>query len=196
MIHQSLAGMIVPIDSISPHPQNVRQGDVGLISTSLSTNGQYRPVVVQASTGKILAGNHTWRAAKALGWQEIAAQMIDVDDDRAIRIMLADNKANDAAAYDDADLLDLLTALASTDDGLDGTLFSPDEIDDLTALLDAPSLDEVIEDLGIHDGTDGFSATIKVSVSLETFERWQALFDAQDGSDDERICRIIDLAGR
>jgi ParB-like chromosome segregation protein Spo0J len=194
MIHDSLAGLIVPIDSVSPHPRNVRQGDVGIISTSLSTNGQYRPIVVQASSGFILAGNHTWRAAKSLGWDEIAVQKVDVDDDRAIRIMLADNKANDAATYDDADLLDLLTALVESDQGLEGTLFSSDEIDDLAALLESPSLDEVLDDLGVHDGTEGFSATIKVSVSLETFERWQRLFDAQEGSDDERICRIIDRA--
>lgn len=196
MIHQSIAAFAIDIDSVEPHPKNVRQGDIGLISQSLELNGQYRPIVVQASTKQIIAGNHTWKAAKALGWSEIAASFVDVDDDRAIRIMLADNKANDAAAYDDAELLELLNDLVRADGGLEGTLFSNDDLDDLIALLSAPTLDEVIADVGIHDGSDGFSAVIKVSVSLETYAEWESLWEAQEGSDEERIKRIIDLAGR
>lgn len=196
MIHPDIQSFAIDIDSVNPHPKNVRQGDIGLICQSLELNGQYRPIVVQASTRQIIAGNHTWKAAKALGWSEIAATIVDVDDDRAIRIMLADNKANDAAAYDDAELLELLKDLIHGDGGLEGTLFSNDDLDDLTALLSAPTLDEVIADVGVHDGSDGFSATIKVSVSLETYAEWESLWEAQEGNDEERIKRIIDLAGR
>lgn len=55
-----------PIDSVQPHPRNVRQGDVGAIATSLEINGQYRPIVVHKSTNNILAGNHTYKSASAL----------------------------------------------------------------------------------------------------------------------------------
>lgn len=194
MIHPALSGSATPIDAVQPHPRNVRQGDVGLIAGSLNANGQYRPIVVQAGTNYILAGNHTWRAAKSLGWDEIAVQWIDVDDDAALRIMLADNRANDAATYDDSELLALLTALVASDKGLEGTLYTGDDIDDLQALLEAPSLDDVIGDVGTHDGTDGFNATVKFSVTLDTYERWTALWDAQEGTDDERAARIINLA--
>ena len=194
MIHETLESFIVPIDSVCPHPKNVRQGDVGMIATSLDRNGQYRPIVVQKSSMNIVAGNHTWKAAKSLGWKEIAAQVLDIDDDRALRIMLADNKANDLASYDDAELLDLLVELVNSDDGLEGTLFANDDVDDLVALLSMPTLDQVIDDVGIHDGDEGFVATIKLRVSIELFERWQELFDAQDGTDEQKLARIIDLA--
>ena len=150
--------------------------------------------MIQQSTGFILAGNHTWKAAKSLGWDQIAAQIIDIDDDKAIRIMLADNKANDLASYDDAELLELLADLVRSDTGLEGTLFSNDDLDDLIALLNAPTLDQVIDDVGIHDGSDGFTAMIKVSVQLDTYEAWSKLWEAQVGTDDERVQRIINLA--
>jgi hypothetical protein len=123
----------VSIDDVQPHPKNVRQGDIGAISESLTAHGQYRAIVVQKSTGHILAGNHTWKAAKALNWKQIEAHMIDCDDDRAMRIMLADNRANDLASYDDAALAELLKELNATDLGLDGTMFDGDALDRLVA---------------------------------------------------------------
>ncbi len=122
----------VELDSLEPHPKNVRQGDIGAISESLRAHGQYRPIVVDRRTNRILAGNHTWKAAKALGWQQISAGFIETkDDDEALRILLADNKANDLATYDDDELINLLKDLAATDDGLEGTLFDGDDLDSL-----------------------------------------------------------------
>jgi ParB-like chromosome segregation protein Spo0J len=194
MIHESLKESIIDINSVEPHPKNARQGDVGMIATSLELNGQYRPIIIQESTGFIIAGNHTWKAAKNLGWTEIAATKLSVDEDQSMRILLADNKANDLASYDDSDLLNLLIEMNESDRGLEGTLFSCDDIDDLMALLESNDLEDVIEEHGLHDGTDGFTATIKATVSLETFEAWDRLWEEQEGSDDERINRIIALA--
>ena len=194
MIHESLKESIIDINSVEPHPKNARQGDVGMIATSLELNGQYRPIIIQESTGFIIAGNHTWKAAKSLGWTEIAATKLSVDEDQSFRILLADNKANDLASYDDSDLLNLLIEMNESDRGLEGTLFSNDDIDDLMALLESNDLQDVIEEHGLHDGTDGFTATIKATVSLETFEAWDRLWEEQEGSDDERINRIIALA--
>ena len=194
MIHESLKESIIDIDSVKPHPKNARQGDVGMIATSLELNGQYRPIIIQESTGFIIAGNHTWKAAKSLGWTEIAATKLSVDEDQSFRILLADNKANDLASYDDSDLLNLLIEMNESDRGLEGTLFSNDDIDDLMALLESNDLQDVIEEHGLHDGTDGFTATIKATVTLETFEAWDRLWEEQEGSDDERINRIIALA--
>jgi len=123
----------VEIGQVRPHPKNVRQGDIGAISESLEAHGQYRAIVVQRSTGHILAGNHTWKAAKALGWKQISAHFIDCDDEKAMRILLADNRANDLATYDDAALAAVLKELAATDDGLTGTLFDGESLDRLIA---------------------------------------------------------------
>jgi len=132
MEQRKIEHTIVDIDSVEAHPKNVRQGDIGAISESLKAHGQYRPIVVDRRTSRILAGNHTWKAAKALGWQQINAGFIETkDDDEALRILLADNRTTDLASYDDAELANLLKDLAETDDGLIGTAFDGDALDQL-----------------------------------------------------------------
>lgn len=122
----------IDIDTVVPHPKNVRQGDIGAISESLKAHGQYRPIVVDKRTNYILAGNHTWKAAKALGWAEISAGFIESkDDDEALRILLADNRANDLAMYDTGLLEELLRELSESDEGLEGSLFDLADLDDL-----------------------------------------------------------------
>ena len=129
----------VAIDTIQPHPRNVRQGDVGAIVESLKAHGQYRPIVVQRSTGYILAGNHTWRASKQLKVTHIHVVYVDVDNDEAVRILLVDNRTNDLAIYDDHELAHLLEALVLTPDRLLGTGYDSDDLDSLLALLNTES---------------------------------------------------------
>lgn len=117
----------VNIEYLQPYDGNAREGDIGAISESLRHLGQFRPIVVQKSTNLILVGNHTWRAAKHLGWKRIAVAWVDVDDEQAKRIVLVDNRASDKAGYDDDTLTALLTNLTT----LDGTGFTGDDIDDL-----------------------------------------------------------------
>ncbi len=141
----------VSVDELKPHPKNARQGDVGAISESLRENGQYRPLVVQQGTNFILAGNHTFKAAKLLGWKDIEVGFIDCDDDRALRILLADNRANDLATYDSNVLKEILEELAATPLELSGTLFDGDVLDEIISDIDAditdafPSVDTDLE---------------------------------------------------
>lgn len=106
---------IVEIDSVQPHDRNPRVGNVEVIAQSLAKNSQYRPIVVQRSTGKILAGNHTWLAAKSLGWEAIAVVYIDVDDEQAKRIIVADNRTADLGTYDMTILTEILESLPDTE---------------------------------------------------------------------------------
>lgn len=116
----------VPIDVLKPHPRNPRQGDVGAIVQSIEANGLYRPLYVQRSTNYILAGTHTWRALKALGADSAPVIYLDVDDKRAIRILLADNRTSDLGSYD-AGILESLLADTSTD--LAGTGYDLDDVE-------------------------------------------------------------------
>jgi hypothetical protein len=127
--------LTIEIDDVKPHPRNVREGDIGAISESLKANGQYKPIVYQPSTGHILAGNHTWKAAKALGWKTIGATAFDCTDEQALRILIADNRASDLATYNDKELFDVLQELADSVEGLQGTLYDGDELDDLAYRL-------------------------------------------------------------
>jgi DNA modification methylase len=130
----------VSIDELEPHPANPRQGDVGLIHSLIEENGWYGVIVAQRSSGRILAGNHRWRAAKAAGLEELPVAYLDVDDDRAERILLADNRSNDLASYDDHALADLLQLLTATEPGLLGTGYDGDDLDQLLADLNREPL--------------------------------------------------------
>ena len=124
----------VEIDKLVPHPDNPRRGDLETIANSLRVHGQYKPLVVQRSTGYILAGNHTWLAAKHLGWDTLAVAYVDVGETQASQILLVDNRASDLGSYDNVALSELL---ASLDTNLEGTGYDPDYVDDLLAALDA-----------------------------------------------------------
>lgn len=136
MIREELKHLAVNIDLVHEHPKNVRQGDVGAISESLKSHGQYRPIVYQQSTGRILAGNHTWKAAKALGWKEIAATPIVCDDQQALRILLVDNRTNDLSTYDQTELVELLKELSASEMELLGTGYDGDDLDQFIADLE------------------------------------------------------------
>jgi len=129
-IREEIQEFAVPIDSVESHPRNVRQGDIGAISVSLEAHGQYKPILVQRSTNYIIAGNHTWKAAKYLGWQNIAVQFLDLDDDKALRILLADNRSTDLASYDEHALAEVLSEFARSYD-MKGLLWDQDDLDEL-----------------------------------------------------------------
>lgn len=126
--------VLVDVTKLKGYDKNPRKGNVKAIAESLQANSQYRPIVVQKKTNKILAGNHTWKAAKQLGWKKIAVVFVDVDDEQAKRIVLADNRTNDLAEYDNDILAELLKDLGT---GI-GTGYSEQ---DMEAILGAVTAD-------------------------------------------------------
>jgi DNA modification methylase len=143
-IPETLDACRIDIGTVQPYDENPREGDVGALTVSLERNGQYRPIVVNRRDMRILAGNHTWKAAQALGWGSIAATFVDVDDEAARRIVLVDNRSNDVASYDEQALADLLQTLVLEEgpEGLVGTGFDGDDLDQLLADLTPDDPDE------------------------------------------------------
>lgn len=143
------------IDDLNTYHKNPRKGDVAAIAESLKKRGQYRPIVVNIGTHashdyEILAGNHTYMAAKKLGWKTIQATTVDVDDDQAAQIVLADNRLADLGGYDDQLLSDLLSDVSS----LDGIGWTQDDVDDLAAALEPERDDGDVEDVEVPDNAE------------------------------------------
>jgi len=132
--HDSLGALLEDIGALAPHPDNPRNGDLDTISESILTNGLYRPVYAQRSTGMILAGNHTYAAALGLGATKLPVVWLDVDNMLARRILLGDNRIADLGSYDQAQLLDVLH-LVQADDGLLGTGYLDEDVVRIEALL-------------------------------------------------------------
>jgi hypothetical protein len=163
--------------------RNPNLGNPSVIEGSLRVNGQYRPVVVNVGThtgrpNEVLAGNHTLIAMRNLleaepdnaAWRTIDAYVIDVDDDRAARIVVADNKtAQSGFGYDQDILADILGGLPT----LEGTAFTTDEYSDLLA-----SLEEALPDplAGLGDdgkpprtGEDGLIASTDIDTQSNSY---------------------------
>lgn len=140
------------LSDLNTYHKNPRRGDVDAIAESLRKRGQYRPIVVNIGSHashdyEILAGNHTYLAAKKLGWKTIQATTVDVDDDQAAQIVLADNRLADLGGYDD----ETLSALLSDVSSLDGLGWSQDDVDALAAALEPERDDSEVEDVEVPD---------------------------------------------
>ncbi|MFB7829300.1 ParB N-terminal domain-containing protein [Streptomyces hydrogenans] len=156
-IPEQLLPLAVPIAELTPYYRNPRTGDLPAIAESLTVNGQYRAVVVNKGThtgrpNEILAGNHTVAAAQQLGWEQIAATWVDVDNEAAARIVVVDNRTNDLAGYDTALLAEVLSEIPD----LGGTGYDRESVD---RLLDDTSLPETLELTSDGAGT-GAAATV------------------------------------
>lgn len=131
-----------PLADLHPFHKNPRRGDIPTIRESLKANGQYRPLVVNLGSktdrpNEILAGNHTYAAAKAEGWKTIAVTFVDVDDEHSKRIVLVDNRASDKATNDADVLKDVLVSI----EDLAGTGYTDEDLAKLVAGEGDPDTD-------------------------------------------------------
>jgi len=132
------------VGKLTTYAKNPRVGNIDLIAESLEKTGQYRPILVNERDMQVLAGNHTYLAARKLGWTHVYASFVDVDDDVAKRIVLADNKTADAGTYDESILAELLASLPD----VSGTGFNQEEMD---ALLSSIGTDIEQQVAGVDD---------------------------------------------
>ncbi|HOP45223.1 MAG TPA: hypothetical protein PLA11_16990, partial [Flavobacteriales bacterium] len=151
-----------------------RRGDIGVISASLKAHGQYKPIVVNKGTytgrpNEVLAGNHTLMAIRDLAeqhpdddrWGSVLVHWIDVDDDRAARIVLVDNRASEIGTVDFEQLYSLIGDLPD----LEGTGYDQEYLTMLSEVTGGPpDLDALAEEVGDPLADDHHT---KVSLSLE-----------------------------
>jgi site-specific DNA-methyltransferase (adenine-specific) len=137
MIIDSLKNLAVPIDSLLGLPNNPRKGDVNAVMASLSRFGQRKPIVVRKTDNTIIAGNHTWQAAKELGWKEIAVVLVEDDDATANAFALADNRTAELGSYDEQALLALIRSVEEVDkELLLDTGWSASDVDELNEKIE------------------------------------------------------------
>lgn len=168
----------VPIEELSPYPGNPRNGDIEAIEGSLHEHGQYRAIVVQKSTMRVLAGNHTLHALHAQGAKRVLCHLLDVDDRQAAKIVLVDNRTNDLAKYDDAQLAELLQTL---DGDLAGTAYEDRDLKKLLEKLDA----------GAEPDSAIWAQKWELVVECEGEQQQRELFDRLEGEGIK--CRVLTL---
>lgn len=154
---RSATALTIHPSELSTYHRNPRRGDVSVIAASLQAHGQYKPIVVNRGTytgraNEVLAGNHTLMAVRDLAerypddarWQEVLVHWVDVDDDRAARIVLVDNRASELGGMD----MDVLAAaLSDIGDNLDGLGYTKAFVDSLNNLTDGQSFIDSFKDV-------------------------------------------------
>lgn len=144
---EGLRAHLVPLAAVRPHPANPKDHDLGAIAASIARFGQQQPILVQRSTGWIVAGNGRWEATPMVAeletaletgpgaeWTHIAAIFTEMDDLEAKAYALADNRTHDLGGYLDDKLAALLSELATADQ-LIATGYDLDDVDNLLASL-------------------------------------------------------------
>ena len=143
-IAQPIASLAIPIAGLNYDPANARRHNaknLDAIKASLAKFGQRKPIVVQREGMIVRAGNGTLAAAKALGWDKVAAVVLDDDNATASQFAIADNRTAELAEWDNETLASLLDGWdADTRNALG---FEQDDIDQLMKEL---TPDEVVED--------------------------------------------------
>lgn len=118
------------ISDLIEFPNNVRvhtKRNLDALKKSLEEFGQVKNIIVQKSTNYIVAGNGLYQAAKALGWDEITCNVIDIEDDKAKALCILDNRSGDLSQMDEKNLLDMLKDFDA--DMLDLTGYNDKELD-------------------------------------------------------------------
>jgi hypothetical protein len=111
----------IEVATLEDHPENPRRGDTKAVEDSIDHNGFYGAILVQKSTGRVIAGHTRLRAAKASGAKTVPGIWLEVDDNLARRILLSDNRTSDLAYYDDDALFKALANAIEFDKNLKGT---------------------------------------------------------------------------
>jgi ParB-like chromosome segregation protein Spo0J len=138
----------------------------------------------------VVAGNHQLKAARGLGWEQIAVVWADdLTDDEAKAFALADNRVADLGGYDDADLLALLESV----DDLGPTGYTDLDVADLAALVNYDpmgSIDDLLGEVGDLDGSEG-NVSLRLDLTAPVLDQWK---DHRKGfdTDDEALAYLMD----
>ncbi len=149
-IAPALRPLAIPLADCLPDPENARIHDdasIAAVMASLREFQQQKPIVVQASTRIIRAGNGTWEAARRLGWTHIAANVAELTDDQARAFALFDNRTAELSDWNAAEVEKLLAEIPLGDEllaslGQDLLQELNDLADDAAARLEQPPAED------------------------------------------------------
>jgi len=122
-----VAAIWIPIDSLKPWEKNPRRNDAAakMLAKSLQAfaekaGGDFRrvfiaPMAAQQKSGRIVCGHTRWKAAKAVGMTHVPVMMLDVDDQLAERMAIADNRLGEEADWDKDLLAEIMRGLPEID---------------------------------------------------------------------------------
>lgn len=140
----------IEVRKLKPDPNNSNSHpdeSIDAIKKSLMRFGQQKNIVVD-SDNQIVAGEGTWKAAKALGWSTLLCNVTDLKGPDAEAFAIADNRSKEFSSWDREVLGRQLEWLGENDIPYEDLGFSED---DLTLLIDHDDPYYSMEDLASAD---------------------------------------------
>lgn len=202
----------IPVDDLVPDPRNPKGHDADGLDESLEEFGYTEQVMVDERTGLLVSGHGRRELvlrAKARGQDPPDGIVVDDsgrwlvpvsrgwssrDDDHAFRYLLAANRHGENGGWLDEMLAAGLQLLRDTEDGLRGTGFTSDQMDDLLASIAPPGN---LGDLTAKYGDPGESdlwPVLRFKVSPRSRSRYLTLVEGVEGSDADLFDHLLDLA--
>ena len=99
------------------------------LSKSIKEFGQYRPLLIQKSSMRIICGYGIYLALKKLKYKEVNACLLDVSDDEADNIRFTDNYSNESSRWNEDKLQYIFMELS--DDLIDISGFNDTEVENI-----------------------------------------------------------------
>ncbi len=101
-------GMLVPVEEISPNPDQPRNviGDLTELVASVREKGVLEPIIVRPRNGgfQIIAGERRYRAALEVGLDEVPCVARDASDEETLELALIENlQRKDLDAFEEAE---------------------------------------------------------------------------------------------
>lgn len=141
------AAVWVPIDQLHVWKDNPRKNDgepVKKVVESIKRFGFASPIVARRN-GEIIAGHTRYKAAQVLKLDRVPVRYMDLDPAEAHLLALADNKLNEFAEWNDAQVAAILSDFGLPDADLAG--WTAEELDKIAAKLGAsPDFQPASED--------------------------------------------------
>lgn len=197
-----------PIDDISEHPANPNEGDIGEIHSLIDANGFYGAIIVQEKTptgeprNRIVVGNHRHRTLKQKGKKVCPVFLCTMDDERALRILLGDNRARDKAGINLDTLSRTLQSLNGLTGSLRGTGYDEDDLQDTLKQLSARTASSTAS-AARHGNNPWLTAekdeakqwpVIKIRVPPDVLESFTEQMGLEQGKPWERLAKLLERA--
>ncbi len=144
---QDAAAVYVNPSTLTAWDQNPRDNSdaISKVADSINRWGFASPIVARSQDGRVIAGHTRLAAALSLGLDSVPVRFMDLDEQSANALALADNRLGEVADWDVDTLTDILQSLQEDGVDLDGLGWEGSELDDLLQSID-PILPDGSED--------------------------------------------------
>lgn len=142
------AAVYVDPSTLTPWNQNPRHNEAAIdeVAKSIERFGFASPIVARTADGRVIAGHTRLAAALRLGLEDVPVRFLDIDEQLASALALADNKIGEIATWDDETLGQVLAELKQDGMDLGGLGWDEDELDRILEAANPPQPEPMTED--------------------------------------------------